>query len=87
MASICFCFKSSNINEKLAEAVQFFRNVVAFVPAALEQMLQDKNSCFINMYLEIISQLNPSLFGKKDFLEEVEMTYQLESATVIYQMF
>lgn len=50
-------------------------------------MLQDKNSCFINMYLEIISQLNPSLYGKKDFLEEVEMTYQLESATVIYQLF
>lgn len=33
MASICFCFKSSNVNEKLAGAVQFFRNVVSFVPA------------------------------------------------------
>lgn len=64
MASICFCSKSSNINEKLAGAVQFFRNAVAFGPAADEQMLRDKNSCFIHAYLEIISHLNPSLYGE-----------------------
>lgn len=42
MASICFCSKSSNINEKLAGAVQFLSNAVAFVPAADEWMLRDR---------------------------------------------